>query len=176
MEILDFIQTHMRNNFLDILMPQVTRLCDNAEIWIAAALILILFKKYRGVGVSVIIALLLSLIIGNMWLKPLFARPRPFYANTDILLLIPAPPDFSFPSGHTMSSFAAATVILAGNKRLGIPAVIFAAVIAFSRMYLYVHYMSDIIAGMLIGVVFGMFSIYIRKVVLKGFIKAKSGQ
>ena len=91
-----------------------------------------------------------------MILKPLIARLRPFTVNTAIELLIPPPSDFSFPSGHTFASFASATAILKNNRRLGIPAIILAVLIAFSRLYLYVHYPTDVFFGLLLGILAGL--------------------
>ena len=93
-------------------------------------------------------------------MKPLFARVRPNDVNTAIELLIARPGDYSFPSGHTLSSFAAATVIFIANKRLGSLALLLAAAIGFSRMYLYVHYLSDVLVGAAIGVAIGVLAYY----------------
>ena len=95
----------------------------------------------------------ISYLIGNLILKNLFARQRPFSRVEDIVLLIAEPSEFSFPSGHTLSSFTAATVIFLHSKKAGICAFLLAIAIAFSRMYLFVHYPSDIIAGMLLGII-----------------------
>lgn len=94
-------------------------------------------------------------VIGNLILKNLVARSRPFFFNTAVDLLISVPTDYSFPSGHTMSSFTAAVILYHADKRLGIPALILAFLIAFSRLYLYVHFPSDVIAGALIGIAIG---------------------
>ena len=151
--ILDFIQTYMRNGFLDFILPIITKLGNDGILWILIAIAFLISKKYRASGVKLAIALLLCLIIGNITLKPLIARIRPFDINTEIELLITKPTDFSFPSGHTMSSFAAAIVIYNANKRMGIIALILASLIAFSRLYLYVHFPSDVLAGLVIGVI-----------------------
>ena len=107
------------------------------------------------------LALVFSLLIGNIILKPSIARVRPFNINTSIQLLITAPVDFSFPSGHAMSSFAAATVIFCYNKRYGIGALILAGLIAFSRLYLYVHFPSDVIIGTIIGILLALAAVKI---------------
>lgn len=149
--ILDFIQTHMRTGLLDSIVPYLTKLGDGGIFWIIIAIVFIISKKYRLNGIKLGISLLLCLIIGNITLKPLIARIRPFDINTGIELLISRPTDFSFPSGHTMSSFAAAIIIYNANKKMGIASLILAVLIAFSRLYLYVHFPSDILAGMVIG-------------------------
>ncbi|ROR30655.1 undecaprenyl-diphosphatase [Mobilisporobacter senegalensis] len=149
--ILDRINTIFHSSFLDEIMPVITRLGNNGFIWIAIAVIFILTKKYRTTGIIMLCALGVSALIGNLILKPLIARERPCFLNTDYKLLIPRPQDFSFPSGHTMSSFTASTVLFIRHRKFGIAALVLAATIAFSRLYLYVHYPSDILAGLLMG-------------------------
>lgn len=149
--ILDFIQTYMRNDLLDFILPYLTKLGNGGILWIIVAIAFLISKKYRINGIKLAISLLLCLLIGNITLKPLIARIRPFDINTGIELLISRPTDFSFPSGHTMSSFAAAVIIYNANKKMGVASLILAALIAFSRLYLYVHFPSDILAGMVIG-------------------------
>lgn len=146
----------MRSEFLDIIMPLISKIGNDGIIWISIALIFIFTKKYRIDGIGILTALLMGLLIGNIILKPLIARIRPCDINTAVELLITRPKDYSFPSGHTLSSFAAATVIFFGDKRMGIAALILAASIAFSRLYLYVHYPSDILSGLIIGITLGI--------------------
>lgn len=159
--VLEFIRIHMSSGILDHIMPFITRLGSGALIWIVVALVFLASKKYRIDGLLLIISLLLCGLIGNIILKPLIARIRPFDVNTAIQLLIAKPTDFSFPSGHSMTSFASATMIFHANRRMGIAAFILAALIAFSRLYLYVHYPSDIIAGILIGALISVATINI---------------
>ena len=152
--ILDFIQGYMRCGFLDAVMVFFTKLGDNGLIWIVLTLICLITDKYRKLGSAMAIALVLSLLLGNEALKELVARPRPFQLK-ETALLIAAPPGYSFPSGHTMSSFAAAAAIGLMNKKHAAWAYVLASLIAFSRMYLYVHFFTDVLAGALLGVVFG---------------------
>jgi len=157
--ILMFIQNNICNPTLDKLMPIVTSIGNGGLVWIVVAMVLLLIKKYRKYGVIMFIALLLCLIIGNVCIKTLVARPRPCHINTTIKLLIGIPLDYSFPSGHTMCAFAATAVLWYMNKKIGIISSILAIAIAFSRMYLYVHYPSDIFCGALIGLLISIFSI-----------------
>jgi undecaprenyl-diphosphatase len=158
MQTLDFIQQNMRSEFLDAVMIVITSLGNGGILWIVIALIFIATKKYRSEGFALAAALLMHLLICNIMLKPLIARIRPCDINTAVELLIPRPHDYSFPSGHTSASFAGATVICYANKRIGILAVILAAAIAFSRLYLYVHYPSDVLGGAGLGIALGMLS------------------
>jgi len=148
--VLDFLQT-IHTKFLDAIMVFITSLGDAGILWIFIALILLVTKKYRKYGMIIAASLLLGLLIGNILLKNLVGRERPFASREDIELLIHAPRDFSFPSCHTLSSFAAAGSIYYMNKRWGLAALIIAALIGLSRLYLYVHFVTDVLAGMLIG-------------------------
>ncbi|HCW52154.1 MAG TPA: phosphatase PAP2 family protein [Clostridium sp.] len=151
--ILQFIQNNIRSDVLDTIMPKVTSLGNAGIIWIIICVIMILKRKYRKYGVMMAIALIYCAIVGNLTLKPIVARIRPFDANPLIDgLLINAPKDFSFPSGHTMVSFSCACILLYMNKKIGIAALILSSAIAFSRLYLYVHYPSDVLMGMIIGI------------------------
>ena len=150
--ILDAIQ-NIRFGFLDKLMVAVSTIGNGGAVWIATGIIMLFFKKHRKTGIAVLIGLLLGLILGNLTIKNLVARPRPCAINTDINLLIPFPSEFSFPSGHTLSSFVSAVGIYLGNKKLGVWAVVLASLIAFSRLYLYVHFPTDILGGIILGTV-----------------------
>lgn len=158
--ILSFIQEHLKNSFMDTIMPVITSLGNSGIVWIVIAAILLSMKKYRKYGVMLALALIITLVVGNITLKPLIARTRPFDANNlKDILLIKAPKDYSFPSGHTMASFAAATVLIYMNRKVGIVAMVLAVLIAFSRLYLYVHYPSDVFAGMIFGILSAIISI-----------------
>ncbi len=158
--ILDWIQANLHSAFLDTVMPIITVFGDGGIFWIACAVILLLLPKTRRIGFGMAFALLMGLVVCNMTLKPLVGRIRPYDLQADlgvtIKLLIDAQHDFSFPSGHTIASFEACTVLMLGNKKLGIPASILAILIAFSRLYLYVHYPTDVIASIVLGTVFGI--------------------
>ncbi len=133
-------------------------------IWIVTALILLCFKKTRRGGFSIAIALIIGLIICNLTLKPLVARVRPFDAN-DINLLIPPPSDWSFPSGHTCSSFAAAIAAGLALKGRAWLFIIPASLIAISRLYLQVHYLTDVLAGAAIGALAAIIAYYLLKLI-----------
>lgn len=156
--ILDWIAANLWCPFLDTMMPIITLLGDAGIFWIAISVLFIITKKYRKTGLGMAFALIMGLLICNLWLKPTVARIRPydFQANLGVVinLLIEKQHDFAFPSGHTIASFEAAVVILLNNKKLGIPAMILAVLIAFSRLYLYVHYPTDVIASVILGTAF----------------------
>lgn len=158
LRILDFIRERLACPFLDALMPIITSLANGGIIWIITAVVLLIFKKTRKTGFSVALALICGLIIGNLLLKNLVGRIRPYDLNEGVELLIARLSDYSFPSGHTLASFESATVLMIRDKRLGIPALILAIIIAFSRLYLYVHYPTDVLAGIILGIFIGVFA------------------
>lgn len=151
--ILDFIQNQFRTPFGDFVMPLISKLGNGGIIWLVLSGLLCIFPKYRKAGVTMLTALALDVLLCNVMLKPLVGRMRPFTVNTGMELLINAPKDFSFPSGHTAASFAAAFALLFVKNKLWIPSMILASLIAFSRLYLYVHYPTDVLAGILLGLI-----------------------
>ena len=151
--ILHSLHDALQCTFLDTIMPIITRLANSGIFWIMLALLLLFFKKTRRAGITMGIALILGLVFGNLLLKPLIARVRPYDFDPSIILLIPKEKDFSFPSGHTLSSVISACVLLHTSAVIGIIAVIMCAFILFSRMYLFVHYPSDVLGGISLGII-----------------------
>lgn len=164
---LDWIQAHLRCGFLDAVLPAVSWTCNHGELWILLAVALVLFRKTRRQGWSVGCALVLDLICCNLILKPLVGRVRPFAVNTAVELLTAPPLDASFPSGHTAASFAAVFALKASGSRLWTPALAVAVVIAFSRLYLYVHWPSDVLCGGLLGTALGYAGAYAVKAIYR---------
>lgn len=150
------IQTYLTCLALDFLMPRITALGNVGVIWLLAAGGMLCTKKYRRYGVMLIAGLAAAYLLGNVFLKNLFARPRPCWQDPRVSLLIANPQDYSFPSGHTMTSAIGATMLTVANRCFGYAAIPLAVLIAFSRLYLYVHFPSDILAGALIGIAIGL--------------------
>lgn len=165
--ILNGIQDLLKSDFMDIIMPKITMLGNAGFIWIAIGICLLMTKKYRKCGLLVLAGLLIGLIIGNGIVKNLVARPRPCWLASSFELLIKCPQDFSFPSGHTQSSFIAATILTMCNKKWGIAAIPLAILISFSRLYLYVHFPSDVLGGMIMGVMIGSVTFIVSKKIIK---------
>ena len=154
--ILDWIAANLWCPALDASMPVITALGDAGIFWMLVAAALLLNKKTRRVGVGMGIAMLTGLLLCNAPLKPLCQRPRPYDYQYDVFgklipLIIERQHDFSFPSGHTIASFEAAGVIALNNKKWGIGALVLACLIAFSRLYLYVHYPTDVLVSIVLG-------------------------
>lgn len=156
LKILDGIHNIFSCSFLDWLMPIITRFGDGGVFWILVAALLLCLPKTRKIGLSMGLALLMGFVVGNLILKNLVARIRPYDLNPAVELLVERLKDYSFPSGHTLASFEGAVVLLRRDKRLGIPAIVLAVLVAFSRLYLYVHYPTDVLAGVVLGTIFAI--------------------
>ena len=156
----------------DAIWTAITYFGESGIFWIALSLLFMCLPKYRRAGFSMGAALLMGLVLCNLILKPLVARIRPYdyqleHFGVTISLLIATPHDFSFPSGHTIASFEAATALLLHDRKFGIPAMILAALVAFSRLYLYVHYPTDVLASLVLGVGLAVLGTWLVK---KGYI------
>ncbi len=190
LQILDAIQ-RIRTPILDTVMVYASLIANRSEVWIAAGLLLLIYDRrqaqkqmrytelYRvdgeqgsagmgtsetiNTGVSVLFAMALCYLIVNVTLKPLIARIRPYELSDSVKLLVPMLQDYSFPSGHSASSFAAAVAIFLNRRAVGIAALCLASLIAFSRLYLYVHYPSDVLAGILIGTACAIIAVRLQK-------------
>lgn len=154
--VLDWIADKLWCPFLDAVMPVITVLGNGGLFWIAVAVALLLFQKTRRTGVGMAFALLMGLVLCNLTLKPLCQRIRPYDYQMEVFgklipLIIDRPHDFSFPSGHTIASFEGAVVIWLNHKKWGIAALVLASLIAFSRLYLYVHYPTDVLTSVALG-------------------------
>ena len=152
MRLLLFINAQTKCVFFDTIIPTITHLGEVGLIWIIISLILLFDKKYRYAGFLCLCSLALTGLVGEIFLKHLIARPRPFLTFEGIELLVSAPRTFSFPSGHTTASFAAAYMLACKLKPYGAYFFLLAILMAFSRLYLLVHYPLDVLAGALLGI------------------------
>lgn len=152
-----FLQEYIRTPILTYIMEFFTVLGNVGMISIVACIVLLVIKKHRPVGIAASVSLVLNLFVVNLLLKPLIGRIRPYNAFDNLTILIEPLADNSFPSGHSSASFAVASVMfMLLPKKYGVPAVIVASIIAFSRLYLGVHYPSDVAAGIIIGCLTGI--------------------
>ena len=183
--ILNYIQNY-RSPIADTLMVLMTRLGDMGLIWLVISLVLLAIPKTRKLGIYLVLALIINSIIANLILKPLIARVRPFDVNKLIKLLISRPRDYSFPSGHTSAGFTIVFALffsktkrlegsndkfLMGDARLSkiidilfVICLVFASLIAFSRLYLYVHYPTDVLGGIGVGLLSSYFAYKLAKI------------
>lgn len=165
--ILDFIQKS-KTGAGDLILPFITSLGNAGIVWIVFTLVLLVVKKTRRIGLVLCTALIINAVVCNIILKPTVARIRPFDVNTAVELIIKKPNDYSFPSGHTSASFTCTTgLFMFRQKKFWIPALVLSVLIAFSRMYLYVHYPTDILGGIAVGIFAGLVSWFIFKNIWK---------
>lgn len=150
--ILGSIKKHLQNRYLDKVMPIVTAMGNLGFVWIVIVVFLMLHGQYRMIGSIVALTLIISTSIGEGIIKHIVKRIRPCNCISNINLLISKPMSYSFPSGHTLSSFAVAEMLSMFFIRYKLIFIVIAILIAFSRLYLYVHYPSDVLAGVIIGI------------------------
>lgn len=151
MYIMLFISKYLKNKYMDVFMRMMTKLGNAGAVWIVISIYLLMNRQYRYEGKVVLITLIISTVIGEGVLKNLIKRSRPFNVSQNIKLIIAKPITYSFPSGHTLSSFAAAGVLSEYFAEYGLIFMSLAFFISISRIYLYVHYPTDIIGGIIIG-------------------------
>ena len=142
----------IHNPVLDKIMLFITSLGDDGWFWLAIGVICLVFKKHRKMGLQLLLSMLCTFILGNLIIKNLVARPRPCDIDTAVTLLLSRPHGHSFPSGHSINSMVAAVALFLNNKKIGIPAVIIATLIGFTRLYLFVHFPTDVLAGFVIAI------------------------
>lgn len=159
LSILHMIVQYLHTPWLNTAMVWLTKLGDSGAIWIALVIYLLINKTYRKAGLTMLVALVIGVVVCNLGLKPMIGRLRPFLMDPSLQLLMSPPSGFSFPSGHTWSSFAIAVVAMM-HRIKGRYIVLGAAMLmAFSRLYLTVHYPTDVIGGIVIGFIIGYGSV-----------------
>lgn len=168
----------LHNPVLTPIMKFITNLGYKGLFLIALSLAFFIFKKTRKIGLAMLISLALSVLFTNIIIKPIVNRPRPFEIDTtikDVILSLglKLPDDASFPSGHTSAAFAAAIACIGINKKIGIPCVILAVLIGVSRLYLNVHFPTDVIAGLVVGTLCGIIAVIITRKFMYDFIQKK---
>lgn len=150
--VLFLIKKYVQNKYLDAIMRVITTTGNLGSIWVAIAFLLIIRKPYREIGILVLITLIAGTILGEGIIKNIVKRNRPFHRRSYLNLLITKPKSYSFPSGHTLSSFAAAHTLSVYFLQYKFIFIAIAILIALSRVYLYVHYPTDIISGTILGI------------------------
>lgn len=154
LSILLFIQAHLRLDWMTPFWKAITALGDAGLFWIGLSALLLIPKRTRWAGVCGLLSMGLGFLISNLLLKNLIARIRPYDLEQALIPLITRPTDYSFPSGHTTASFACALSLFRTlPRRYGAAAVVLAALIAFSRLYVGVHYPTDILGGLAVAAV-----------------------
>jgi undecaprenyl-diphosphatase len=150
--ILLYVQNRIRRPRWNLWMQIISGLGNGGFLWLACGAFLLLTHTYRMLGISLICAQAVGVLITNFLIKPIVARTRPFRKLKALHPLIKPPTDWSFPSGHTTSSVSASVILFLGLPYyVGIPMLLIGILIAFSRMYVGVHYPSDILGGIVVG-------------------------
>lgn len=165
---------NIHTDILDKIMIGITYLGEKGIFWILVAVILLFNAKTRKCGIFMLISMSLGLLIGNGLLKNIIARDRPCWIDNTVNLLISNPKDFSFPSGHTLASFEAAVTIFLFNKKIGIPVILLATLIGISRLYLFVHFPTDVLGGAILGTVIAVSVFFVGNAIINRLKKSKT--
>ena len=161
-----FLYAIPRSDLLDSFFLGLTKLAGSyGQLWVYVGIFLLLFRKTRRTGAAVLISYAAVNLVGQFFLKNLFCRLRPYQIDQAFALLVPPPTSYSFPSTHSGVSFAAAACIFLNHKKAGPAVYVIAALIAFSRMYLFLHFPTDVLAGAVLGTVMGIMSVRLCDIV-----------
>lgn len=164
--ILYWIQDNLRNSFMDFVMPLFSNLQDGGLIWISIAVVMLFFKRTRYCGIAVLFAMGIDTLITEVGIKNVVCRVRPCNLVDDVNMLVEKPTSYSFPSNHSASAFAGAVAVMLTIKKKAwtIPAFVFSGIISFSRMYVFVHFPSDVFAGILLGSAVAVLVCFLMKI------------
>lgn len=164
--ILYWIQDNLRNSFMDFVMPLFSNLQDGGLIWISIAVVMLFFKRTRYCGIAVLFAMGIDTLITEYGIKNIVCRVRPCNLVDDVNMLVKKPTSYSFPSNHSASAFAGAVAVMLTIKKKAwtIPAFVFSGIISFSRMYVFVHFPSDVFAGILLGSAVAVLVCFLMKI------------
>ena len=164
-----WIQT-IQTPVLTEIMRVVSLVGTKGAIFFLLGFVLLIWRKTRKVGVAVLGALAITTVCNSVIVKELLARPRPFQLDYNWWTavyhypgFVEQPDSFSFPSGHTAAAFAAATAVFAQSRKGGVLLTLFGCLMAFSRVYLEVHYCTDVLFGALFGFFYALIAVAIVK-------------
>jgi len=170
-----FLYAIPRTEVLDSFFLGLTRVAGTyGQLWLIIAALLLIFKKTRKAGISVLIAYLAVYLLGQIVLKQLISRPRPCQIDQTFAMLVARPSSSSFPSTHSAWAFGAATAIFMQHRKLGAAAYAVAALIAFSRMYMFLHFPTDVLFGTALGIALGVLASRITKALWKRFARGET--
>lgn len=159
-QILLWIQENIRNPILSSILIPITKLGNAGILFIVTGIVLLCFRKTRKAGTLFLTSLVLNFILNDLVIKNVIERQRPFEVIKNLEILVPPPYSFSFPSGHTSSAFASLVTLFFTQKKFAPFGLAFAVLMGFSRMYVGVHYLSDVLAGAVVGTVVALITVY----------------
>ncbi len=163
-DILMWLQENFRQDGLNQVFSFFTRLGDNGELWIALLVILLIIPPFRRMALTAAVSLISSALLVEFVIKPLVARVRPYVTVEGLFSLVGPEKSYSFPSGHSATAFAVAYVLFRMLPvKYGVLVLLLAALMAFSRLYVGVHYPTDVLAGVLVGILVGEACYQIQK-------------
>lgn len=157
--VLRLISTKTQNNLFDRIMPVITHTNDFGQIYMLFALFILYWDKNINAFIYILTALAIGLFFGEGVIKRLVKRKRPFINCQS--MLIDLPKTYSFPSGHTTSSFSVLGVVWMAFPRYKAIILVLAVLIAFSRLYLHVHYPTDVLGGIALGIICAALTVWI---------------
>lgn len=169
--ILDFIHNNISGSASDFFFSHITALANGGIFWISFGVILTIIPKTRKIGITVLLAITLGYLCGNIIIKNVVCRLRPYQMDETVKLIIKAPSDTSFPSGHTLVSFSSAIAVFLNRKKFGVCMLVIASTIAFSRLYLFVHFPTDILGAILLAILMANLSMFITNKIYSSFKK-----
>ncbi len=169
---LTILQNIPRSGFFDSVFLFLSKIGTYGLVWLAAGIVLLFFKQTRRAGAGVLIGCVGVLLFGELLLKHVVTRVRPCEVDQTFRLLVERPTSSSFPSTHSAFAFAAATAIFMNHKKSGIAVFVAALLVSFSRLYLFLHYPTDVLAGAALGVIMGIAGVKIYDFARKKLQKA----
>lgn len=169
LSVLDRIQQGFRGSFADGMWKFITLFGEGGIFWIAVGVVLLLFRRTRKGGLAMLIAIAAGFLISNIILKNAVARIRPYDVNTLLPLAVKRLSDFSFPSGHTTASLSAGLALLYVDRKIGIPAFVLGVLISISRLHLYVHYPSDVLAAVCVALITSLIGFIAAELIMRKF-------
>ena len=161
--VLYFIQEHLRCSFLDGFCALLSVAFEGGIGWFVIIALLLCFRKTRAAGAVMLVSVVLAFLTGELFMKNIICRVRPCNQDLSVVLAVKRPTSYSFPSGHTGSSFAAAVSLWLCHKKLGAAALTLATIIGLSRLCLFVHFPTDVLAGALLGTLCGVLCVWLMR-------------
>ncbi len=167
--VLLWVQEHLRTGLGNLIIPLWSSLGNSGMLWIALSLLLLCFRKTRRAGVLALAGMALNFLVVNVVIKHLVARPRPWLVVEELEILLFEPDPNSFPSGHTSAACAFAAALCCELDRTWVRVLVVCAALfmGWSRIYVAVHFPSDVLCGAVIGTLCGLAAVWLYRYLQK---------